>query len=133
MADEARLHFCVDRMRQQSYRKDLVDATGHPSAVSPDAEPEADALRARLSAPSTTKHRSHAFHAITASDFKSRALVSASRPHPRSSSWRAGLRSARSERTPSHHERLHRVRTSAHGVRRTGGSEAGAGFDRALS
>jgi len=38
MADEARPHFCVDRMRQQSYREDLVDAIGHPSVVSPDAE-----------------------------------------------------------------------------------------------
>jgi len=38
MADEARPHFCVDRMRQQSYRGDLVDAIGHPSAFSPDAE-----------------------------------------------------------------------------------------------
>jgi hypothetical protein len=38
MADESRLHFCVDRMRQQSYREDLIDAIGHPSAVSPDAE-----------------------------------------------------------------------------------------------
>ena len=38
MADEARPHFCVDRMRRQSYREDLVDAIGHPSAVSPDAE-----------------------------------------------------------------------------------------------
>ena len=38
MADEARPHFCVDRMRQQSYREDLVDAIRHPSAVSPDAE-----------------------------------------------------------------------------------------------
>jgi hypothetical protein len=33
MADEARPHVCVDRMRQQSYREDLVDAIGHPSAV----------------------------------------------------------------------------------------------------
>jgi hypothetical protein len=33
-----RPHFCVDRMLRQSYREDLVDATGHPSAVSPDAE-----------------------------------------------------------------------------------------------
>jgi hypothetical protein len=38
MADEARPHFCVDRMCQQSYREDLADATGHPSALSPDAE-----------------------------------------------------------------------------------------------
>jgi hypothetical protein len=38
MADEARPDFCVDRMRQQSYREDLVDAIRHPSAVSPDAE-----------------------------------------------------------------------------------------------
>ena len=38
MAVEARPHFCVDGMRQQSYREDLVDAIGHPSAVSPDAE-----------------------------------------------------------------------------------------------
>jgi hypothetical protein len=27
------LIFCVDRMRPQSYREDLVDAIGHPSAV----------------------------------------------------------------------------------------------------
>ncbi len=38
MADEARPHFCVDPARPQSYREDLVDAIGHPSAVSPDAE-----------------------------------------------------------------------------------------------
>ena len=38
MADEARPHFCVDRTHQQSYREDLIDAIGHPSAVSPDAE-----------------------------------------------------------------------------------------------
>jgi hypothetical protein len=38
MAEEARPHFCVDRMRRQSYREDLVDAIGHPSALSPDAE-----------------------------------------------------------------------------------------------
>lgn len=38
MANEARRHFCVDRMRQQPYREDLVDAIGHPFAVSPDAE-----------------------------------------------------------------------------------------------
>ena len=38
MADEARPHFGVDRMRRQSYGEDLVDAIGHPSAVSPDAE-----------------------------------------------------------------------------------------------
>jgi len=38
MADEARPLFCVDPMRQQSYREGLVDAIGHPSAVSPDAE-----------------------------------------------------------------------------------------------
>ena len=38
MADEARPHFCVDRLRQQSYGEDLVDAIGHLSAVSPDAE-----------------------------------------------------------------------------------------------
>jgi hypothetical protein len=38
MADEARPHFGVDRMRQQSYREDLVDVIGHPSAVSPGAE-----------------------------------------------------------------------------------------------
>jgi hypothetical protein len=30
--------FLLDRMRQQSYREGLVDAIGHPSAVSPDAE-----------------------------------------------------------------------------------------------
>ena len=30
--------FLVDRMRQQSYREDLVDAIRHPFAVSPDAE-----------------------------------------------------------------------------------------------
>jgi hypothetical protein len=28
----------ANRMCQQSYREDLVDATAHPSAVSPDAE-----------------------------------------------------------------------------------------------
>jgi hypothetical protein len=38
MAVEARPHFCVDRMRQQSYREVLVDAIGHLSAVSPGAE-----------------------------------------------------------------------------------------------
>lgn len=38
MADKARPHFCVDRMRQRSYGEDLVDAVGHPSAVSPGAE-----------------------------------------------------------------------------------------------
>jgi len=38
MADEPRPHFCVDRMRQQSYREGLVDAIGHPSAVWPAAE-----------------------------------------------------------------------------------------------
>ena len=38
MAEEARPHFGVARMRQQSYGEDLVDAIGHPSAVSPDAE-----------------------------------------------------------------------------------------------
>jgi hypothetical protein len=38
MADEARPHFCVDRMHLQSYREGLVDAIGHPFAVSPDAE-----------------------------------------------------------------------------------------------
>ena len=38
MADEARPQFYVDRMGQQSYCEDLVDAIGHPSAVSPDAE-----------------------------------------------------------------------------------------------
>jgi hypothetical protein len=38
MADGPRPHFCVDRMRQQSYREDLVDAIGHPSALWPDAE-----------------------------------------------------------------------------------------------
>lgn len=32
------LIFCVDRMRRQSYGEDLVDAVGHPSAASPDAE-----------------------------------------------------------------------------------------------
>lgn len=36
--EEARPHFGVDRMREQSYREVLVDAIGHPSAVSPDAE-----------------------------------------------------------------------------------------------
>jgi hypothetical protein len=38
MAEEVRPHFCLDRMRQQSYREDLVDAIGYPSAVWPDAE-----------------------------------------------------------------------------------------------
>jgi hypothetical protein len=38
IADEARPHFGVDHMRRQSYREDLVDAIGHPSAVSPGAE-----------------------------------------------------------------------------------------------
>ena len=38
MADEARPHFGVDRRHQQSYREVLIDAVGHPSAVSPDAE-----------------------------------------------------------------------------------------------
>jgi hypothetical protein len=38
MADEARPHFGVDRMRRLSYGEDLVDAIRHPSAVSPDAE-----------------------------------------------------------------------------------------------
>jgi len=38
MADEARPHFGVDQMRQQSYGEDLVDAIRHPSAVSPSAE-----------------------------------------------------------------------------------------------
>jgi hypothetical protein len=38
MADEAQPHFCVDPSHRQSYREDLVDAIGHPSAVSPDAE-----------------------------------------------------------------------------------------------
>lgn len=38
MADKPRRHFGVEQMRQQSYREGLVDATGHPSAVSPDAE-----------------------------------------------------------------------------------------------
>jgi hypothetical protein len=38
MAEEARPHFGVDRMRQQSYREDLVGALTHPSAVPPDAE-----------------------------------------------------------------------------------------------
>ena len=38
MADEARPHFGVDPMRLQSYREGLVDAIGHPSAVSPGAE-----------------------------------------------------------------------------------------------
>jgi hypothetical protein len=38
MADEARPHFGVDRMRRQSYGEDLADATGHPSALSADAE-----------------------------------------------------------------------------------------------
>jgi hypothetical protein len=33
MAEEARPHLGVDQMRQQSYREDLVDAIGHPSAV----------------------------------------------------------------------------------------------------
>jgi hypothetical protein len=31
MADEARPHFCVDRMHQQSYRENLVDAVWHLS------------------------------------------------------------------------------------------------------
>ena len=38
MAGEARPHFCVDWMHLQSYGEDLVDAIGHPFAVSPDAE-----------------------------------------------------------------------------------------------
>jgi hypothetical protein len=38
MAVTARPHFCIDRMRRRSYGEDLVDAIGHPSAVSPDAE-----------------------------------------------------------------------------------------------
>ena len=38
MADEARPHFCVDRMRRRSHREDLVGAVAHPSAVLPDAE-----------------------------------------------------------------------------------------------
>jgi hypothetical protein len=37
-ADEARPHFCVDQMCQQSYREDLVGAIVRPSAVPPDAE-----------------------------------------------------------------------------------------------
>ena len=94
---------------------------------------EADALRATLSAPSTTKHRSHAFHAIAAFDFKSRASVSASRHINAHRIRRANLRSARFERTPPHHERLQRVRKGAHGVRRTCGADAGADLDRALS
>jgi hypothetical protein len=38
MADEARPYFSVAEAHRQSYREDLVDAVGHPSAVSPDAE-----------------------------------------------------------------------------------------------
>jgi hypothetical protein len=38
MATELDLIFYVDWMRQRSYREDLVDAIGHPPAVSPDAE-----------------------------------------------------------------------------------------------
>jgi len=38
MAVEARPHFCVDRMRQRSYREDLVGALAHPSEVLPDSE-----------------------------------------------------------------------------------------------
>jgi predicted short-subunit dehydrogenase-like oxidoreductase (DUF2520 family) len=38
MADEAGPYFCVDRAHRQAYREDLADATGHPSALSADAE-----------------------------------------------------------------------------------------------
>ena len=51
MADEARLHFCVDRMRQRSYREDLVDASGIPPQSRQTRSAEADALRATLPAP----------------------------------------------------------------------------------
>jgi hypothetical protein len=54
MADEARPHFRVDQMNQQSYCEDLIDAIAHPSAVRQTRSAVANALRAKLSAPSTT-------------------------------------------------------------------------------
>jgi hypothetical protein len=61
-------------MRRQSYREDLVDAIGHPSAVSPDAEQlQANALRARLSAPSTINRFDRAHLVRSARSTSSRA------------------------------------------------------------
>jgi hypothetical protein len=75
MADEARLHFCVDRTRSRSYREDLIDAVGHPSAVSPDAEllkPTLSEQRCQL--PSTTSTSIGHCPAISARSTSSRAL-----------------------------------------------------------
>ena len=75
MADEARLHFCVNRTRSRSYREDLIDAIGHPSAVSPDAEllkPTLSEQRCQL--PSTTSTSIGHCPAISARSTSSRAL-----------------------------------------------------------
>ena len=54
MADEARPHFCVDAAHRRSYREDLVGASRTPPQSRQTRSAVANALRAKLSAPSTT-------------------------------------------------------------------------------
>src|SRR6266542_3501294 len=132
MADEARLHFCVDRMRQRSYREDLVDASGIPPQSRQTRSAEADALRATLPAPLNNRRSIAHVHAISAFDF-SHALRC--RRHATSTLVVMGAPAPRRRALGA----LHRITNvgsefrCAYGVRRACGSEAGADFDHALS
>ena len=137
MAVEARKHqsliFCVDPAHRQSYREDLVGAIGHPSAVRQTRSAAANALRAKLSAPSTTNR----LIAHILCDQRVRLQVTrfgaGVTPHPRSSSRRANTMSARFEHTPPHHETSASSSQGCSSVQfGHSGSEAGADFDRAL-
>ena len=80
MADEARLHFRVDRARRRTYGEDLVGALGYLSAVPPDAERCSRRSQSDAFSPFNNQSidRAHPV-AIGAFDFKSRASVSAAR------------------------------------------------------
>ena len=107
MADEARPHFCVDAAHGRSYREGLVGVIAHHFAVLPDAERCSRRSQSYAFGPFNNQLIDrNTSRAIAAFDFKSRASVSAARHIHAHRHRRAGLRSARIERTPMHHERL---------------------------
>jgi hypothetical protein len=95
MAEEARPHFCVDEAHRQSYREGLVGASCTPPQSCQTRSAVANALGAKLSAPSTTSR----LIAHISCDQRVRLQVTrfgvGVTPHPRSSSRRADFRSAR--------------------------------------
>ena len=103
MAVEARPHFCVDPAHRQSYREDRR-CHRHPSAVRQTRSAAANALRAKLSAPSTTNRLIAHILCNQRVRLQVTRFGAGVTPHPRSSSRRADTMSARFEHTPPHHE-----------------------------